>query len=500
MKSLLGKVGFPKAIGVYVGDGEVTVSQVVSTPFGPVEIARRSENADPDELVSVIRRLIEPILGRDRFHRISVAVGISAERTYFATRPIQNPGNEASPHVLLREALRSPNILVGEMAVDVIKAQPDKRPVASIVACDSQYLTGILEALQECGVRPLRAEPAPCALLRAGASRRRSRHSAKVVVRLFLDESRALGILVADKLPVVWRLAGLRRGDEASSILSAIRSLAAVSKDCGIQSPLDAVVVHGRPDLPRLLDTGWLEKQVGVPVDWVPDPPLASSQVAFGLAIGCLNRDQRAFDLSHSLKPQASLWELFPLREAALQVGLILCMAVLLAGHYLTLSDSYAAIQAESSKHHWMESMQEPQLVKERDELNQKVAAVRKFLDTRITWTSYQRDLAACLPDNVFLTSLQGVSELEQGGNKASKGKPKKSLVIRASVVISKDGLVPQEVDRFLNTLRNHPALKRDFPVVELTDLKQLEGTDDGPAIATFTVVCLPKSAKGGTT
>ena len=70
MKSLLGRIGLPKAIGLFVDDHMVTLSQVVSTPFGPVEITRRSEEAEPDDLASVLERFLRPLVGRDRFHRI----------------------------------------------------------------------------------------------------------------------------------------------------------------------------------------------------------------------------------------------------------------------------------------------------------------------------------------------------------------------------------------------------------------------------------------------
>ena len=60
------------------------------------------------------------------------------------------------------------------MALDVIKAAPDKRQVASIVSCRKKYLSGLLSALESCGVRPFRAEPHPCALLRYASQRYRA--------------------------------------------------------------------------------------------------------------------------------------------------------------------------------------------------------------------------------------------------------------------------------------------------------------------------------------
>lgn len=497
MKSLLAEIGLPKAIGLYFDQDAVHLSQVVATPWGPVEVARESQAAGPDEHAAVLQRLLAPLLGQRGLRRVPVAVGLPAGQIYFSTRPIQNAGSDVSPHVLLREALRSSNISVDEMVVDVVKTQPDKRPVASIVSCDRKYLDGLLDSLRQCGVRPHRVEPAPCALLRTAASRHRAARHAKVVLRLILGERQAMAVLAANNLPLVWRFFSLARGDEASALLSVSRSLQTMRRLCGVESPLDAVIVHGRPDLARLLDVDWVQQEMGAPLRWCDGPSLDDSQVAFGLALGCLRDNHNAFDLARSRKSRPSFAEVFPLRQTVLQAALLACTAVLLAVRCGSLSESYRAVQAENARHPWVASLQTSQLEKEKGQLQQRVAAVRRFLDTRIVWTSYGRSLAACLPAQAFLTSFQGVSEFASGGQGGGKAKPKKSLVLHVAASIPRDGSMPQEIDRFLDTLREHPLLKRDFPVVELAGLKQAQRTGDDSPVAFFTVVCVPKAAQG---
>jgi hypothetical protein len=497
MKSLLAGIGLPKAIGLYFDEGGVHLSQVVATPLGPVEVARESHPAAPDERVAVLGRLLTPLLGRRGLRRVPVAIGLPAGRTYFSTRPIQNASGDVSPYVLLREALRSSNVSVDEMVVDVIKTQPDKRPVASIVSCDRTYLAGLLDSVRQCGVRPLRAEPAPCALLRAAVSRHRAGRNAKVVLRLILGETHALAVLAANNLPLVWRSFSLALGDEASALLSVSRSLQTMRRLCGVESPLDAVIVHGRPDLARLLDVGWVEQEIGVAVSWFDGPALQESQVALGLALGCLHNADNAFDLARSAKPRASFREVFPVREAVLQAALLACMAVLLIVHWANVNDSYLAARAENAQHRWMASLSTSQLEKEKSQLQQRVAAVHRFLGSRILWTSYERDLAACLPAHAFLTSFYGVSELGSSGKGRATAKPKKSLVLHGAASIPQDGSMPHEIDRLLDTLREHPMLQHDFPVVELAGLKQMRRPGDDSPVAFFTVVCAPKAAKG---
>ncbi|NQT13394.1 MAG: hypothetical protein HQ582_11630 [Planctomycetes bacterium] len=55
---------------------------------------------------------------------------------------------------------------------------------------------------------------------------------------------------------------------------------------------------------------------------------------------------------------------------------------------------------------------------------------------------------------------------------------------------------MPREIDDLLDTLRAHPMLKRDFPIVELAELKQVQKRSADIPRARFTVVCLPKKKK----
>jgi hypothetical protein len=483
-------------LGLYVEDDTVTLSRVVSTPVGPKEVLRETLPVSGESLPEVLERLTGLPKRGSRFGRTPIAIGLPPGRTYSATRPIQKVGGDPSPHVLLREALRSSRVPVHEMAVDVVEAEPDNRPVASIVAAKQKHLQGLVDALRKYGVRPVRTEAAACALLRNGSSRHRARRGARVVLRVFLSDTQVLVALVAKDLPVVWRYLDLPRGDEAATILSASRSLLTVGKDCGVTSRLDAIVLHGRPDLKPLLDTAWLAEQLGAQIDWHDRPSLDRSEVAIGLALSCFNRDDRTPDLTRKLVPQASLREIFPWPEAVLHVVVLVCMAMFLATRCQILEDTHAAVREQNAQHAWAASLRKPQLEKEKRDLQQQVAAVRKFLNGRVTWTDYIRDVSDYLPSNLFLTSFEGRSKLGSAKNKKAKSGPEKSLVLRGAASMAEDGSVPQEIDQFLNAVREHPSLRDEFPVVELADLKQSRRGTDETLLASFTITCVPKGPK----
>jgi hypothetical protein len=493
MKSVLARMAVQQGIGILADEHEVVLSQVAFTPVGPVEVARRREACPPDQLAAVLGRLLPPLLPRRGAFRTRVALGLPALRVFFSTRPIQTADADASPEVLLHEVLQSPSLNIDDMYVDMIRAQPGARPVASIVSCRRKYLAGQLAALEGCGVSPVRAEPAPCALLRVATHRHRGPRRSRAVLRVFLGESQGLAVLTAAKLPLMWRPFGLPAGGEEAAIRALVASLQVLGKFCGLDAGFDAVLIHGRPDLGPLFPPGSPPLGEDLKVARHDGPGLDPHEIAFGLALGC-PPSVEGFNLARTLRPRASLWEIFPWGETMAQAGLLALATMPMLGHAGGLHREHRAVRAEFDRHAWAKDVPDEKLEKERKDLDQKVDAVRKFLDGRIAWTSYTHDIASRLPANLSMTSFQGLSELDL--MKKGTVKKKKSLVLGLSAPIGAGGLVPPEVDDFLVSLRFNPLLKRAFPEIELGDLKWFQPSAGAQPFASFTVVCLPASAK----
>jgi hypothetical protein len=426
-----------------------------------------------------------------------VAVGFPALRVFFSTRPVRNANRDTPAEALLYEVLQSPNVLIDDMAVEVIRAEPGKRQLASIVSCRKKYVAGILEILKADGVRPFRAEPGPCALVRAAEHQRRAPRRSKTALRIVLGKRQGLAVVVTGSLVVLWRFFNLPAGGEPSAICSAIRSMQTLIGHCGIDSPVDVVLIHGRSELRTPLEADDLRERVGVPVIWSEGPELDDRAKAYGLALGCLaQHTEGAFDLSRSMKPRLSLREIFPWAEVVVQAALVICMFACLAWRSRNLDEALVPVRVEIAQRAWLEKALQAQLQKEQADLGQKVEAIRRFVGTRIIWTDYTRDIAERLPPTATLVSFTGQCELETPGKQAAI-KPKKSFVVRASALIDDDGATPKEVDRFLTALRGDPLLMRDFPLVTLADIKFFQPNVTADASSLFTVVCLPKSAGG---
>ena len=489
MKSLLAKIAIYKAVGLHLGEHEVAVSKVASTPLGTIEIASAHEPYTAENLSEVLERLLAPLLGRKR--RIPVAVGLSASRLYFGTRPV-SAGSTATPDAILQKALCVSNVCIDDLTADLLRCNVNKTAVASVAACRKKYMTSLVATLNRLGVRPFRAEPSPCALVRLADQQHRAPRRANNVLRVFLGPTQGLVVVVAGGLPLAWRAFVLPEGDEGRAILSAARTLRTQGRHYGIESSPDFALIHGRPDLQKRLEEEAFPSEVQTRVLWHEGPALDGDAMAFGLAQGCLAQNIKAFDLSRSLKARASLWEIFPWGELAFVTVLVACMGLLLGAHTMKLDEAYAVVRAQSSLHPCLSSADANSLESQTKFLEQKVEAVRKFIDTRILWSAYTRDIAMRLPATAQLSMFQGLNELACGKN-ARAGMQKKLFQLRATVPLPADGATPREIDTFLRALRNHPLLKRDFASVELADIKRTQATNTEPPTAAFNIICLPK-------
>jgi hypothetical protein len=116
---------------------------------------------------------------------------------------------------------------------------------------------------------------------------------------------------------------------------------------------------------------------------------------------------------------------------------------------------------------------------------------------SRVLWSAYTHDIPARLPKSALLNSFHGIAEMEYfGKKKEGVTTPKKSLVLRATAPIMPDGSTPREIDALLESLRNHPLLQRDFPLVELAEIKRYQLHSAAQPTANFSIVCLPKTGK----
>ena len=215
---------------------------------------------------------------------------------------------------------------------------------------------------------------------------------------VFLNASQGLAVVVAGGMPLAWRNFVLPAHGEGPAILSAARTLRTQHSYYGIESSLDFAILYGRGDLKERLQQEEFPTNLGTRVIWHDGPALDNAAMAQGVALGCLAQGIKAFDLSRALKPRASIREIFPWGELAVEMLLIAAMGVILGVRSMMLNDAYAAV-GWKARHACLKSADQGKLEKQKKGLAEKVDAVQKFLSTRILWSAYAQDLSThCRP------------------------------------------------------------------------------------------------------
>ncbi len=201
-----------------------------------------------------------PLLGRKR--RVPVAVGLPGNRIFFGTR-LHRTSGESTPEAVLQKALCLPNISIDDLTIDLIQGELSKAPVTSVAACRKKYMAGIVATLTALGIRPYRAEPSPCALVRLAAQQHHFPRRAKTILCVFLNATHGLAVVVAGGMPLAWRNFVLPAHAEGPAILSAARTLRTQHSYYGIESALDFAILYGRGDLKRAASARRVPHQPG---------------------------------------------------------------------------------------------------------------------------------------------------------------------------------------------------------------------------------------------
>ncbi len=488
---LLEKIALRESVGIYVGDREVTISRVALSLAGPVELSSQTVPCEPENLDEIIVKHLRPLTAGRRAFPTTLSIGLPTLRVFFATKAVLMTDREVAPNTILHEILRSSSVNVDEMQVDVIKAQPGKKPLMLLVAGRRKFLAGLIAALTPCEVRPHRMEPAPFALVRLAASRWKGPRKARTVVRIFLGAAQGVAVLIAGDLPLSWRVFDLPVGGEASAVCSTSKSIQLVAKFRGDLGVADAILIHGRPDLAPTLNQPEFLASLGAAAQYFEGPGYDPASIALGLALGYQQGDE-AFDLSRALKAKPTFWQLLPIGDLAMQMALLGCISLAMYVRYEAVENAHRKVRNDLARHKWMEKLKADTLEKEKKDLSSRIEAIREYLETSVRWTAYTRDLSVRLPESIVMSSFDGVSELDM-----VKKKHKKSLSFKLSAPIAKGQGLPREIDKLLDDLRRDALLQRDFPDIKLAGLAWMQSSIPGKGqSAEFTVNCRPGAEK----
>ncbi len=478
------------AIGVLFGAGRLDGCRAMKTLFGSVRYRRASVEIIDGDLDAALAELLKD-LGAGQ-SPLPIAAAIPTNECYFATRPIAAGAAAASPRVLLRESLRSSSARLDQLAIDVIHWQPDRRMVAGICAAPVQRVEAIRAAVAKSKHSLQRLEPGAACLIAVSPEREGRERRSSLTTRVLLGDSSLLAVMSRGAKPIHWQSLPLPPGDEATGIVSAIRSLETAANACGLDRTPDHVVIHGRSELQSLTDQTWLNNSLDGALRWVESPTLKGADVAQALADRLMADEDEGFDLVRQHRDPLQLRRIVPYKEIVAYV----CVACVLA---MVLWMRLNSIRAQSTA---LVSNAPPMVADgtnprpEKERLAARASAVSQFLDKRVRWSGMLGQITQTLPEGMRLTGIRGSAPLP----KRSKGQTKSfpaTLVLQAECKLDPDGSMPSSLDNLAVSLHSLDTVSPHFDSVELSDVHRTRAQGTGITGAAFSVIFTAKT-KGG--
>ena len=295
----------------------------------------------------------------------------------------------------------------------------------------------MLTTLEHCGVRPFRVEPDCLALVRTAVQRHRLPRKAKTVLHVFLNEVQGLAVLAAATLPIAWRKFALPAGREGPEIFSVQRTLQALERHYGVEAPLDTVMIYGRGDLHARLEEEAADEASGSAVRCHEGPGNGRRRDRLRIGLGVPEPKPAGLRLVASGEAQGDDPGDFPLGGAGFgsRDGDLPGPAALRPGLGARRCPPGGA--GGKGPPCCLASTAPAKLEKERNELREKVDAVRRFLATPHPLVGiHARSAGVPAGQCAVRLAARGLRIGEAPERKRASAKPKKSfnLLVTAPV------------------------------------------------------------------
>jgi hypothetical protein len=496
MTALLSRCTLRRSIGLVIEDRRIAISIVSATPLGRRHVFGDVQACDGESAQAVLEKMLGPWIKRGRGRKAEVGpwvqLGVPESQVFQAVVPITHANRNAPPQTFFLEAVQATNIRSEERIIELVKLELNKQLLACVAASPRVAIESLIEMMGGFGTRVGLAEPVPAALYRAGMYYRKPPRGSKLGVRFFLGPHQAIGVLAAGAQPLFWHTFDLTPGEETVAILAAYSTLWMLWRNCRIPLPIDTMIVHGRPEVVLTQQPEAFQQRTGARLIRCTEPNYDSAAAALGVALANPLEDESGLDLSRALKPAATIRDIFPWGELAVQGALLGAVSLFLTGTAAEANVQLSEIGIQLKAFSWLKDWDQKKLEAEKKALQERSQSLNAFQNSRIAWSAPLRSIAAAAPESTVITSMSGTATLE-GGSKSSPTGSKKQLTVNFSTPMADDGSLPSEIDGFLASLRKDPTLKRNFPLIEVSGLRSNPARQKGRAFASYTVICLPK-------
>jgi len=490
---ILTKLCLGRAIGVYFSGEHVSITDVGITIKGLTTLNQQSFEVADGSLAGTLQEYVKNHGGRN----VPVCLGLKPEQTFFITAGEEYGQQEQVRDKLLERAgFHSAEERTGVVA-DYFKLHKVKSHTGqlwSIGVCRKKLAGELYSAIAQAGFKDCLLKPTPWSMSLLSSKLPEKCKGWKVLVQVFLNETGGLAVLVVEKNPVCWKRFG-SQPESVEKMVSAIRGIFIQSAVTFNRPMIDGIVLYGANAeqlSQKLLD------DLGIEVVVADGPGFTDSYCSYSLAMSAKAKDSDQFDMFRELRPKPGIMKTFPWKIAAAIVFAAFCMAFTMWQKTSELARNCSSLKRQNSTYKWAVSKRTKVISKERQDLLAETEAVQKFISTRVIWSDYLRDLPTRLPPNVSLSNIWAMCEYRESGKEEAGGRKKtsRSLSLRGMTLFEKGKASPKEIESFLDSLRKVELLKRDFPQVQLSEIKwRREGRSE---VAAFTVLALSKKVSRG--
>jgi Tfp pilus assembly protein PilN len=497
MTGILGKISWSRSIGLYISGNRATFTEVGSTLAGKVILKEDSISLDKDKPGAAVKELLERNSNHRKCSNIPVCVGLGPEQTFFITCMCNFEQQEKPSLKDLLEtskigsALNPDDIVTDYFRLGKIKLNGNQ--LWTLAACRQELAKELFTAIRETGAQNVRLQPGPLTLPLT-YKHRHNKKKWKIAIRVLLAEGDGLAVLEIEGRTLLWR--GFAFADEPplTKIISAIRTILAHTS-ISFKNPLVEVIILQGSKAGEYVKE--ISENLGMEVITEDAESLTDNRYSYGLALSAAgNNEQAGLDMFRNLREASGIMDMFPWKRVAAVVMAIACLGFVMLDKLNGLNQQYNNLKRQNAEYKWSKGKKTSEISKQQKQLLTEVEAVNEFLSSRIIWSDYLKDLPTRVPENACLSNIWGISEMKEVSKKEETRKVKKSLTIRGVTKFAEGVAAPQEIESFLESLRNVDLLKRDFPLVQLAEIKwRKEGTSE---IAMFTVVAMPKKKSGG--
>jgi len=492
------KLCLGRTIGVYLSNDRISITEAGLTFKGPGLLGQHSFNIDQ---LNPLGSLADTL--KDYVKKVSkntpLCLGLRPEQTFFITAGAEYEQQEDVRDKLLEAVGFHSAEERNDIVADYFKINKSKSLSGqfwSISVCKKKLVDELYAAFAQAGFKNVQLKPTPWCISVFSAKLPKHLKHWKVFIQVFLNDSGGLAILVIDRNPVYFKRFSFSPTTSVEEIESAVRSIMIQCIVIFRKSAVDGIIVQG-PDAEKIGSR--LAGETGLEVEAGNEVGFTGSLCSGSLAMSAKSKKDPQFDLFREVRPKPGILQMFPWKMAAFVVFLSGCLGLMLWQKASDLNLTLKNLKQQNSMHTWAENKQTADIAKDKKPLLAETQAIEKFLKSKIVWSDYLRDLPTRLPPNVSLSDLWAVCEFEEIGVKKMEGgttQKKKLLSLRGITLFEKGKAAPEAIESFLESLRKVELLQRDFPQVQLAEIKwRREGNSE---TAMFTVLAMPKKSAEG--